>query len=906
VTEHLWELVAVVGGAATVVVGALRPLLTRWRSAPGGPLPDDAQALAKWATFLIARPIGHRARRRLVLQVYLHALMKRNAFLRLPSLGSMPLDIDTSYVPLELRASSSLSVNELLAHDGLVQVQGDPGSGKSALMSVLIRECCQRALAEPAAAPLPVDASLKHIMASLPDAGVTPEGAMSALESWFLDACIRPLDRLPRSDDGAGLLRGPTGLAVFLDGLDELDADDLVRAESFVLSLTEYLSHRGPASVVVLATRRQALEFAKFDEGRADVVRVDLAALSPAGIYAYLASYRYPAHMHPADEADRIFAQLNANATLLETCANPLALAWYVERDIRFRGSGQSSVGLAPETRATFYKDIVEYLLVNRRAEQQATPGRSRMVLTTRVGFFATAVRDHIQAREPINRISHSIMLGAIRGLVREGTTADEALNVMAKDTGIFHRLDDDTWAFIHISYLHYFHGCVLAEKGSANAVQTMMARLRKERERYIEGFYFAVGLMGSRSSHFLQEVLAAVGQSTHLFRLYPRAALEAQAFDLPEFLPMMRDACRLWREETRRSGGTDEPDVLLSDIVAVLTDYEIGCAQIGRTPEITLEAEVLPFLSEERKLAVGSVELQLGPVWAQAAGFDAVDALRTVPVPQALVALYQPRMLDMLAPAQAMACPRVAALVSEAALQSSMVSRRLGRGAPPSALSVRRRLRPVRGGWAASWSIRGTPLAAFLAVGLEFVAEDPARAREFPQLRLLSLTQAAPRLVAEILAIPRMRFVIVGGTVAAFAAAAALSGSLLTAALAAASALTLVLALLRLLSVRGQVRVPSVRILSTGFSLSERRHGSPCPLVLVRGDRHTLRPVKMRRPRRTEAGAVYCLYHKANPLYWRRFAPALGDRRLSLVASATAKDRLGTDELRRLLSVNA
>lgn len=130
----------------------------------------------------------------------------------------------------------------MLHRTGAVLLLGDPGSGKSALLSRMIRTLTTDYRRERDKARLPVYLSLEAIARVIRDSGddeMTPEKAMRLLEQFFRTNYIAPLN-LYHSDNILKTLAesSQNGIVLLLDGLDELDSQDTPPVEDFLLAIT--------------------------------------------------------------------------------------------------------------------------------------------------------------------------------------------------------------------------------------------------------------------------------------------------------------------------------------------------------------------------------------------------------------------------------------------------------------------------------------------------------------------------------------------------------------------------------------------------------------------------------------------------------------------------------------------
>jgi NACHT domain len=756
---------AVPAAAVLTVARAVRSYLRR-RRPPRSPELDAVRLRATtWLRRAATHVVGQRLRRTWLLYYavdkYATSLYRRHQTLTV--YGRVELSIDRCYIPLELRAGATTDASQLVVKSGTVLILGDPGTGKTALMSWLVRDLCRGCFEDRDTAQLPVYASLQQLVSYLPsDENVTmrPDMAFATLERWFQDFQLNALDLFDSSKMLLALAQSPrNGVAILLDGLDEVSADDITAVESFIVALSQFVSAAAGKNVVIVATRRQALDFTPrlIDGTIGNVVDVELQPFSPAAIYSFLLRWPYRVNYHAATEARRIFTQLQRNPTLLDTCSNPLALALYVNHYLRLRELGQTNgaqrfdanfVTDVPDTRAAFFTDIVDYLMILRRAERVGGSTLTRPVRKARTNFFVAVVDEHIKSAEPFNQISHDVMLRHIGGLARENQPYEQALSELAKDTGIIARDGDGAWHFIQRSFLDYFLANSIAAISKGHDLLQLLRLLRVAPLRYLEGFYLACGLMSSRNAPYLETVLSQLGSNTFVGRYYARAMLEAQAyFFVPDFIERISFYCDLWRKRRRNDVS------LFRDLVSVIIDYEHSCEALGKPAEISAVEQFQDELRSEGTSVLQAARLDIELAMRIARDDTLAEILLSTPTEEAIVALYDPRLSDKLEQSEIEAEPRLAAIVAETALRSPLFASNLVMSSERIAVSRFGWMTKGKERWSEAWPIRGTRLAGTLQVALPFIRTLPADLRsEFPHLTILSATRPIRRLRNEIL----------------------------------------------------------------------------------------------------------------------------------------------------------
>jgi hypothetical protein len=855
-----------------------------------------------WLLRAVTHFVGQRARRTWILYYaldrYLTSLYSRHDKLSIP--GRLNLPIDRCYIPLELRAGQMTEAIQILSRSGATLILGDPGSGKSALLSRAIRSLCKECRESRETARLPVYVPLHQLVPYLPSQlshDLRPEEALSALESWFKDYEANPIN-LYESDAMLSSLAQTTkhGIVVLLDGLDEINTDDLARAESFLLALIQYMAAAPGQNLVVVTSRGQALDFTPrlANGGAPNIVTGELRPFSPTAIYSFLLRWPYRPTQHPAKEASRIFSQLRVNSTLLDTCSNPMALALYVDRDFKLRELGYDEVGSQPDTRAAFFTEIVEHLMILRRHTQLNLAAPTRPLKQARINFFVAVVDEHIKSRDQFGAIEEAIALKHATALAREDQTPEQALSDLAKDTGIISRDRDGYWRFIHESFLNYFLACSMANMSRDRDFTQLLRNLRVAPLRYLEGFYLACGLMASRGSPNLGNVLNKLGQNAFVGRYYLRAMLEAQAYFRSGFVDHIEFWCHHWKE--------NRADVtLFRDLIAVIVDYERSCVALGRKPEVTAVEQFRNEFKNDDSSVLQAAMLDLD-LAMQIVNDESMAAILTKSnTEDAIVALYDPNVTEHLQDSEIQSDPRLAAIVAEAALRSSLFVATL---TPPSMPRPRIRAQFLyrQEPWADSWLIRDSRFARTLAIALPFIRSlPPAQRGDFPHLQLLTYTRPIRRLRYELLFGDwRMSLFLLSVLIISIGPFWLLGVGFEIIDSVALVAFIAIIVAFRHATLRGIIAPTSLRILNMQPLGTGKGNYSERDVRLVAGDRSTLRRWRVRRPHGSD-GIIAAAYTHDLPFVWRRFCPQLGDKKISRIGCASLQ-HLWTEEVRRLV----
>jgi hypothetical protein len=683
------------------------------------------------------------------------------------------------------------------------------------------------------------------------------------------------------------------GLVVMLDGLDELGAEDIALAEAFTISLAQFFTGAPGRNLVVVASRRQALDFApRLTSGTIPgMTSVDLQPFSSAAVYSFLLRWPYLPTLDPIEEAQRMFSQLRLRPALLDACTNPLSLALYVSRDLRMRQSGIIADTAIIDTRAEFFDEVVGYLLVRRRADREGIRAPSMPFKQARFRFFSEVAKDHIESADPYNRIDAQHLVKHSVGIKGANDSADDAILDIAKETGIIGQNDDGTWSFIHRSFLDFFLAqSLMASSNTNRQITRLVTLLHKAPLRYEEGFYFSCGLMAARNWPKLPDILEALGSNALAGHHYPRACLEAQAYALPRFSERIKYYCQRWKRDRSQTR-------LLRDLVAVLVDYERSCRDLSQSPEVSFKGQLWPELEAQGYSLLQAVHLDIELGMDVAGSRDLLSLLERSATEEAVLALYDPAVVSTLKEQPVEDRPELAAVIAEAALRSSLLASALS---APKLHMLRMGSDPTA--WSLNWSVRNSKYAAILNAGLlHLQGLRPSERIEFPHLNLLTYTKPRQRIRTELILGDWRLTVLLASLSVAAGSVLVLLGS----PPAVAVAVVLAVALMVLLNARRLV-LRRVITLATMRALNMAAHRRDIGgvlghrLVIVAGSASTLPRFSLRRPIGGD-GEIFAAYERSSPFLWRRFAPSLGDDRLSRSGCAAIQQRLWTEDIRRL-----
>jgi hypothetical protein len=877
------------------------------------------RAAAQWTRGAIAHFLGTRMRRRwlLITAVKRYASNLQSQHSSLTIAGASDLPLTQCYIPLDLRAGERNADRELIHRAGSFLVIGDPGSGKSALISRIVNAACQYALRDRSKSRLPVTGVLSEVIEYLPSqiepASISPDVAFESLDRWFQSSEMDPL----RLYDAKHLLKTfatdrSTGLMVLLDGLDELGADSYEKGEAFLMALSSALSASAGVNLLVVTARQQVLEFTpRIGAGGSEFRRIALEPFSDAAIYSFIGRWLQSREGTDSPEmANSAFTTIRRNKTLHDTCRNPLALTLYIERYFRDSSRESTERGLSLDTRAGFFDDIVDHLLVTRRALRTKGNLPTSAVRRERLNFFVRIAAEHAGSPDAYNSISSRTVLKHIAQLAPTEAERENTAHNLAIETGLLYVVGG-TWHFIHQSFLDHFVALSLISQlsGKRAIAQLIDQLIGRTRLRYEEAFFLACGLMALRGHPELSSVLTAIGNNARAGKLYPRACLEAATYTAPGFPKAMRQLCSTWREQWKN-------DLLIPDkegigysaeieqlqyLVAVLVEYEDFCSQLGRQTDVNLDSELGDVLLSESLslLEIARLDVELAARLRPRMGIW--DLLEQEPIDDAIEALLDTRVLNDMPADRLDRGGKLAAIVAESALRSSWVARELSPEPMPRKAFPRI---PVGDGsnWANCWALRGTRYGLVIEEGLKYLGTcGPEGNQDFPRLALLSLSKPFVRLRTELaVGNPRRSYLLLFWSLGIGVLFGTLSGSWWIGTACSSVAIVTGGIFLRHLLMTGRLTLDSMRALHR-HPLSTELSEPEFTIVAPFRQTEAPRPRLWKRPL-GGFGPARAAYWRGFSIFWRRFCPAMGDHGLPVRPCASLME-FPTEDIRKLVS---
>ena len=812
---------------------------------------------------------------------YCKVLARQHVSMAIPG-RSIDILVDKCFVPLDVMDGNTAKRVKVAEETGSILLLGDPGAGKSALVSRVIRSLCNSARQHAKSSKLPIYVELPVLQAKIDagGAGTSPKEAFEFLQGWFHETSLEPLGLMDTEQMVSTFAQGEAnGVVVFFDGLDEVDQEILSKMVAFIIATSSYLSQCAAENPVVICSRPQVLDDPALQKyGELHSMRhLELAPFSPAAVHSFLMRWPHDRHLDANEEAARLFSNLSANPAMFDTCRNPLALSLYVLLDAKVQADGHERGEGLPETRASFYGEITNHLLVRRSAARTGRPVRSRAVRNQWSGFLSQVAYDHILSKDQYNYIPHETLIKYSDGLTNVDGDRDRAIEQMATNTGLIRRNAHDTWSFIHRSYLDYFVGYEIANQTNTRGdIRSLGNSLKADPLRRLEAFYFACGVLADRQPTLLSQMLKYISNNAWLASSYPRACVEGQRFLDPEFTTVVRNLLGSYLTEKSAQRMSDS-DQLLKDIIRSVNEYEEVMVDTRQNPLITL-TEV------SRKLKKSGIQEEVDATqWPRISSRAQLAAVvESSSSESLLLTFHDPRAIATALDEGKLPTGRLAAVLAEGALRSALVSSTLK--SRRSEESRRPRSRKGRG-WGSSWSVRGTALGWVLDEGAMFLKASTSAGdvQAFPHLASLQFTRPTHRLRAEMIwGSPRAITMWSSFALSVGLLGSALSGLVWLGVVIAAVSVVVVLEALRLLVLRKVVQLHSQVILNVGRMPSDLYIETFPELVFARGFHKEFRAFSPGRPPRG-LGPDRCIYYRSMPLIWRRFSPALGDERIGL-----------------------
>ncbi len=456
-----------------------------------------------------------------------------NKYLRVPGKAPTALETDAIFVPLDFEANGRYEADmfgtPLIEPGSRIRVIGDPGSGKSSQTKQIFREVCKRteyAGRRSEFLHLPILIDLKRFT---PPESVVGE---SAAGDWAVQRLQEEVESVRGFEMGKlfkSFIEG-RGLVVLLDGLDEVASDDYPQTANAILGLSKRLAGESGNNQIILTMRAQFHQqtHSHFDEDFPVVCKI--VPFTPTDIFRFLE--RWPFKRDRFDEVSRIYSDLTDRPTLREMCSNPLVLAMYVAND------QEADTQSAPDTRTSFYDQVVDELLVARRSRQMGITARTTLREQREAILGQLALGNLLDESQGANALSWEDAVGLVLELTSCGTeaAAEKAIRDLERDTGIIsEERSKESLRFIHLTFCEFL-AAKEAAVGKKNGWADLLARheefrgseLAQLRSRLDEVIPFAAALLPRSHRQDAIEAVSALDSPEILGRCF----LETQAYN--------------------------------------------------------------------------------------------------------------------------------------------------------------------------------------------------------------------------------------------------------------------------------------------------------------------------------------------------------------------------------------
>jgi GTPase SAR1 family protein len=384
--------------------------------------------------------------------------------------------------------------NTILEAGSRIRLIGDPGSGKSSIAKRLVRDECHRALSG-GNRRFPVLIELRRI--SIPG-----NVADEKLGDWLFSQLNRRVKTYAvyEIDKCFDIFAKTSGLHIVLDGLDEVASHSYPRVRIAINLLSEKLSKLGDKNIVVITLRTQFHQQVRNDFPEFPVV-LSLKRFSAADIYTFLTKWPFETSQRRANIV-RIYTNLGDQPALREMCTNPLVLSMYVAQD-QAKGSPNT-----PETRTAFYSEVVDELMINRRAAQLGQVQQHVLLREQRQRIFGRIAFDHlVKGSEATNRIAWKDGVDVVRAVTKKSVSeAEHFLRDLSKETGLItEERPAETFRFIHLTFCEFFAGFEAVEHrkdGWSELIKAFrdFSQADISKARLVEVIPFACALMPAHS----------------------------------------------------------------------------------------------------------------------------------------------------------------------------------------------------------------------------------------------------------------------------------------------------------------------------------------------------------------------------------------------------------------------
>jgi hypothetical protein len=500
--------------------------------------------LRKWIAYILdwifwtsSRFLRRSLSSRLTLRRYCRLELNSVAskFLQVP--GGPPLETDEVFVPLLLDegrgGDRGFSHSTLLEAGTRIRVLGDPGSGKSSLIKRVYRDACREALRSPKKARFPIRIELKDFVP--PDHVVSED----ALLEWGLEFLRTRATTAAtfEMDECYVSYRDNGGLLLLLDGLDEVPGTAYDRTAKLTNIISTWLERKTDRNVVVLTMRTQLHRQVSSHFDATFPRALHIRSFTPNDIFRFLTQWPFE-QRRAASDINRIYSDLTDRPTLRDMCGNPLVLAMYVASDQRVSDPSE-----LPETRTSFYSQVVDELLIARRGRQLGASHARTALRRQREEILARLALEHLlDVSEPANSLSWQSAVDIATNVLNqpERATVEGYLRDLSTQTGLFEEeREGESLRFIHLTFCEFL-AAQEAAHGRSNGWSEVLAAHwrfqeddgRQSQARLAEVIPFTAGLLSRVHLADTLRDVAELGDS----QIVARCFLETQGYDHEEW----------------------------------------------------------------------------------------------------------------------------------------------------------------------------------------------------------------------------------------------------------------------------------------------------------------------------------------------------------------------------------
>ncbi|MCF2526001.1 NACHT domain-containing protein [Yinghuangia soli] len=450
------------------------------------------KAAAKLYNLALDRLAGSALLRRTVLKRYARSVAEAYEAVPVPFATRGTLKMSEIYVPLAVHefgwADERRDAYEVLHAHRRAVVIGDPGAGKSVLL--------RHSLLRWATAPKPGRGAVAVLVELHRLNGLVDVEGPDAFRRLIVDQFAR--HRFPRADKFVARRLEAGTLTVYLDGLDEVDSADRMRAMGGIRDFaTAY-----PECRIVVSCRS-----AVYDGGLrpefADEVRI--GEFDDRLMRRFLEAW--PGLPEGRSTVEQLMAALRNAPRVMQLARNPLLLtmiAWlYSEVYVH---SGKR----LPHSRAEFYNEVTTELLHRWNNRHNRYVGPEKKIVLQAVALAAMengGVMDADRLALPYHEVVR-LIAEKLPDLNRDPSEAREMLDEIVHRSGLLVYVDGgDKVQFAHLTLQEFFAARQLQDRPDE-----LLGRFRNDRLRWRETVLLWCGMAERDCTEFLEQLFAVDG----------------------------------------------------------------------------------------------------------------------------------------------------------------------------------------------------------------------------------------------------------------------------------------------------------------------------------------------------------------------------------------------------------